>query len=216
VANTLGVFRNGAVGFIDWLGHCIARAGSEAGKPSAYLFRVQLVRPAKAPAESRLLVADNKEIGCEKPDCPVENERSRSREKGLTENDRRDTQIHGISDVSIQASNNQLPRCIHRGEGAASAPGELPDAACEERDANADAKEAGEVLRTQKIKTQPIQPEKPPRHIPRDEARKQGRPQKAPKSQKSGTPEGAIRIQMRAHGSNETEISHGRVLWQTL
>ncbi len=138
-----------------------------------------------------------------------ETQDQRSRKERLTENDRRDTQIHGISDVSIQASNDQLPRCVHRGEGATSAPGELPDAACEERDANADAKEAGEVLRTQKIKAQPTQPEKPPRHIPRDEARKQGRPQKAPKTEKSGTPEGALRIQMRAHRPNENKMSDG-------
>jgi hypothetical protein len=182
VANTLNLFRYGAIGFIDWLGRSIARAGSEVGKPSAYMLRVQLVRPAKAPAESRLLVADNKEIGREKPDRPVENERPRSREERLAENDRRDTQIHGISDVSIQASNDQLPRCVHRGEGAASASSKLPDAVYEQRDANADAKEAGELLRTQKIKAQPTQPEKPPRHIPRDKARKQDRPQKASKS----------------------------------
>src|SRR5262249_23945760 len=131
---------------------------------------------AKASAERRLLVTDNKEISRDKPDRPVKQKCTRSCEQRLAENDRRDAQIHRISDVSIQASNDQLPRWIHGGECATSAPSGLPDAACEECAANGDAKEAGEVLRTQRIMAQPTQPEKPPRYIPRDEARKQHGP----------------------------------------
>jgi hypothetical protein len=128
----------------------------------------------------------------------------RPRKKRLTKNDYCDAQIHWISDVSIQTSNDQLPRWIYRRERAASAPGKLPNAAQKKCDPKSDAKEAAEILPTPKIKVQPIQAEKRPWHIAGDEPGKQNCPQNTSKSQKSGTPEGAIGIPMKAHSLTRT------------
>src|SRR5438034_789807 len=95
----------------------------------------------------------------------------------LTQDDHRHAEVHRISQVPVEAADDQVPWWIDRGERALTAPGKFKDARGKQRDTQADAHEAEQLRRTGQIELRPAQSEESPRHIASENAWKQNRPE---------------------------------------
>lgn len=117
--------------------------------PSSDLPTVFVVRRTKAPTECGLLVPENKKVCACEPDRPIDGERDRTSQQCLAQDDDRDTHIHRIPHVSVEATNDQMTGRVDGRQRAPPTSDKLEDTSGQQYGAQSDARKTEKTRRTE-------------------------------------------------------------------